>query len=508
MDHYINSKKLRYKRYLIYVCFFAVIAKIHATELPFVIVISSYNNAKWVKKNLDSVFSQNYRNFRVIYIDDASQDGTTDIVEAYIQEHALQDKVTLIKNTHRSMKLRNIYNVYYLCQDHELIAQLDGDDWLAHANVLNLMNDIFSNQDVWFSYGQFMHSNGKIGFCRDVSFQEKQNALFRQLPFVMSHLKVFYAWLFKMVKLQDLLVESICGWEGLYYPYANDCATVYPMLEMARERVIFNSEVVYIFNRDNPISGHISQAALQSACNREIKTLPVYQKLSKPVIKRLEPFKKATVECLILSDNPSSLRATLQSITKCMSEVAKIIVWYQPSQDTTNEYQELKKQFGNVDFYNITLAENLIGSLEINSCKYLICLCDKIVLHAPLNYKKWIMELERTFAYACYGLLTCTDFEEYGISYQYIQDDLYAWKFLCDKPKSINPHNFGLTLYRKADFISAYRNKKVQTLEDIVQLWTLKMIDSRKVGIFFDATSKTNTTKLGKNMKRFRNYFL
>ncbi len=40
----------------------------------FVIEITSYNSIKWYKQNLDSVFSQTYPYYRVIYIDDNSID--------------------------------------------------------------------------------------------------------------------------------------------------------------------------------------------------------------------------------------------------------------------------------------------------------------------------------------------------------------------------------------------------------------------------------------------------
>ena len=43
-------------------------------QLPFCIVVPSYNNVKsrLFLRNLDSIFMQNYDNFHVVYIDDAS----------------------------------------------------------------------------------------------------------------------------------------------------------------------------------------------------------------------------------------------------------------------------------------------------------------------------------------------------------------------------------------------------------------------------------------------------
>jgi glycosyltransferase involved in cell wall biosynthesis len=54
-------------------------------ELPMVFVIPSYNNAQWYAKNLQSVLHQNYRNYRILYVNDASQDGTDTLVEGLLE---------------------------------------------------------------------------------------------------------------------------------------------------------------------------------------------------------------------------------------------------------------------------------------------------------------------------------------------------------------------------------------------------------------------------------------
>jgi len=46
-----------------------------------VVVIPSFNNARWCRRNLESVLDQAYPLYRVIYIDDASTDGTPDLVD-------------------------------------------------------------------------------------------------------------------------------------------------------------------------------------------------------------------------------------------------------------------------------------------------------------------------------------------------------------------------------------------------------------------------------------------
>lgn len=60
------------------------------------VCISTYNRGKYIRECLDSVFAQTYSNLEVIVVDDASTDGTVDIVCDY------GDKVRLIRRERNS----------------------------------------------------------------------------------------------------------------------------------------------------------------------------------------------------------------------------------------------------------------------------------------------------------------------------------------------------------------------------------------------------------------------
>src|SRR5690349_5624796 len=79
------------------------------SELPIVLISASYKNADWYKWNLDSVFSQDYTNWRMIYIDDCSPDNTDQLVNAYVKERGFEDKVTVISNQARRGAMANQY---------------------------------------------------------------------------------------------------------------------------------------------------------------------------------------------------------------------------------------------------------------------------------------------------------------------------------------------------------------------------------------------------------------
>ena len=53
-------------------------------EKKIVIVTCSYNNCLYYKWNLDSILSQNYHNYEVIYVDDNSTDSSLELVTEYL----------------------------------------------------------------------------------------------------------------------------------------------------------------------------------------------------------------------------------------------------------------------------------------------------------------------------------------------------------------------------------------------------------------------------------------
>jgi len=126
-----------------------------SNEKKFVIIIPSYNNARWCVKNINSALNQNYENYRIIFIDDNSNDQTFEKVSEIVNSSAKASKVCLIKNQNRVGALENIYNAVLTCADDEIVLTLDGDDWLAHNGVLTKLQIIYASEHVWITYGQY-----------------------------------------------------------------------------------------------------------------------------------------------------------------------------------------------------------------------------------------------------------------------------------------------------------------------------------------------------------------
>jgi len=260
-----------YRKILIFLTFLSL----YGTEKPFVVVIPSYNNAAWYQRNLDSVLSQNYQNFRVIYIDDASPDGTGALVKNYIQ--GKEDQVTFIQNRKRVGALANKYKGVWLADPKEIIVDLDGDDWLNNEYVLAHLNEIYSDPAVWVTYGQFIYYPCKTpGWAAQVSDETiKQNG-FREDTWVTTALRTFYAGLFHKIKKEDLLLN------GEFFPMAGDLAFMFPIVEMAGEHSRFIPEVLYVYNVTTMINDVVRNPDYQSQLGWLIRERKKYLPIKSP----------------------------------------------------------------------------------------------------------------------------------------------------------------------------------------------------------------------------------
>lgn len=244
-------------------------------KLDFAIIIPSYNNIQWTEKTLSSVFSQNKDNYRVMFIDDCSSDGTFDKAKGLVETAGKRDKVTLIRNEKRMGALYNLYTAIHDCNDNEIVITLDGDDWFAHDKVIEKLESVYFNSNVWMSYGQYQsHPDGGAGCSRQIPTHITAHNAFRQYGWCSSHLRAFYAWLFKKIKKEDLLDKS-----GNFYPVTWDLGFMFPMLEMSGQHSVFIPDILYIYNVANPINDYKVNLQLQQALEREIRAKAKYDRV-------------------------------------------------------------------------------------------------------------------------------------------------------------------------------------------------------------------------------------
>ncbi len=224
----------------------------------FIILVASFNNARWYRNNLDSIFMQKYRKYTVIYMDDVSTDGTFNLVRSYCAQKSDASNIILLKNKKKKFCLGNyIWAIKRFCPRDAILITLDGDDWFAGNDVLAYLNEVYKNPAIWLTYGESVTYPAyvKTPHCRPISARlfDQKEALRRKCAqrvfWPVHHCRSFYGWLFMLIDKKDFIDAN-----GRYFTFAEDVAYMLPMLEMAgAAHHKYISKVLYVYNRANPL---------------------------------------------------------------------------------------------------------------------------------------------------------------------------------------------------------------------------------------------------------------
>jgi glycosyltransferase involved in cell wall biosynthesis len=235
-----------------------------------IILTTSYNCEKFIEKSLLSIMSQRFKDFKCYITDDLSTDNTVDIIKKTIQG---DDRFILIKNDKKMYQPGNYDQVIRGLDipDDEICIEVDGDDWLPNSNVFGLINEVYSDTEIWMTSGSFKYSNGVLGFSTPPARFDG----IRKQNFTLSHMRTWKSWLWKKIKIEDLKDS-----EGNYWKVAGDLAFMFPMFEMSgKNHYKYINEITYIYNELNPLNDHkVNMPTVNSIVNI-IRNKPEYKPL-------------------------------------------------------------------------------------------------------------------------------------------------------------------------------------------------------------------------------------
>ena len=158
---------------------FYQLSKYNHHQLRFCILVPSYKNVKsrLYLRNLDSIFMQDYQNYHVVYIDDASPDLTGEYVKRYVEERQIpSNKIQVFTNDVNKKAMYNIYNgIHSYCPDGEVVGIIDGDDSLLGRKVLQLYNAVYQEKRTSMIYSNFLkiltNNMTSFGFGTELSLR-------------------------------------------------------------------------------------------------------------------------------------------------------------------------------------------------------------------------------------------------------------------------------------------------------------------------------------------------
>lgn len=163
------------------------------------IPIITYNGEKYLEEQLDSIYSQTYKNIEVLAFDDNSSDNTKNILENYHQSHGLkytvnQNNIGFQKNAAQSIAACN----------GDFIAPADQDDiWKSHK-IETLINSIGDNVLIYTDSAPILEDGTQIS---SHFFQVDKNMIEgnHNLAFLLNNCVAAHAMLFKKELLDYIL---------------------------------------------------------------------------------------------------------------------------------------------------------------------------------------------------------------------------------------------------------------------------------------------------------------
>jgi hypothetical protein len=449
----------------------------------FVILLIAYGDASKAKDSLRSIFEQNYRNFRILLI---NQNGLPlSLEKEFIEKNHQKHRVTFLEETREALELQNIYNAIACCQNHEIVLIVREGDLLAHNRVLFSLNQVYANPDIWLSYGKHLHfpsylPSSEKPFTVSEIVKRKQ----RKRDSFDFGLKSFYAGLFKKIALQDLMDSA-----GFYFSI-EDCAMMMPMIEMASSHIAYLPEIHYLerSTKDASLKKTIITNFIRSDFFQAFKKSAVYPLLEHPPYK--EENKDLSLDLVFLARDPEHLLTSLESIqenTKDITDIFVIIPWRKKS-----SFEKVAKKFPCIIFIEES-PKNLKSSLlrqvlSRSMAKFLLLSTDHYVLERKVDLKECAYFLSRTKARGFYlGLGEDARYCSRGgfdqvLPRQFfsLREGINAWQ--CHESECGDwafPDGFVMGLYEKDSFKKMIESLHFKNLKELEKNWSLYSQEKR-----------------------------
>jgi glycosyltransferase involved in cell wall biosynthesis len=261
------------------------------------IIVPFHNPGNYLDRCVNSLLTQDYDNYEILFIDDSSTDGSfakipsvkykTNEDGEFLKDdngdpiidkmHPLLSKTKCLninawRSGERVTALPNIHNgiMQFANEPDDIVIIVDGDDFLFNRTVLSDINDFYvQNNECWLMYGSSKITNGHPCYASKYSEEEFENI--RRAPFRVSHIRTFRAGLYHQIEKQDPTYSCMKNVDGNWYTVSYDACIIFPMLEMAGyEHVFYNENPFYVYNVDNPISDDRLNMQLKMDVKREI----------------------------------------------------------------------------------------------------------------------------------------------------------------------------------------------------------------------------------------------
>lgn len=196
----------------------------------------SWNAFEAFDQCIDSIFSQTYKKYQILFVDDCSNYTTR-------QRKFIRQKLTnhiVVFNRQKKGSIRNAYELIhnYAKKNSAIICNIDGDDYFSNNQALETIANAYTTTGCEYTYGNCRVRNVETGeFFTASSFdrhankpytQEEKNSSLRKLPFKPLHPRTWKVSLFKKIKQSNFKDAN-----GNWLKYCEDMAIFFPLMDQA-----------------------------------------------------------------------------------------------------------------------------------------------------------------------------------------------------------------------------------------------------------------------------------
>ena len=250
-------------------------------EQKIVVVSTFYNCENYIEKCVESIAAQDYDNYQVYLVDDASTDNTIDAVNRALSKlpDDIRKKFVLTGNQENQGAVKNQVDHFRMVDDESIIMIIDGDDSLVNDNtVFSYFNNLYDGSTE-FTYGSCWSMVDNIPLISQPYPEAvKQNKAYRQhhfnwiLPY--THLRTF-----KKKLINHCEDSEFQDSEGRWYKAGGDGSVFYSLIEQADpDKVKCIQDIVYNYNDINPLNDYKVNAQEQTKTAKEIVNKMTTQK--------------------------------------------------------------------------------------------------------------------------------------------------------------------------------------------------------------------------------------
>ncbi|WP_316851313.1 glycosyltransferase family 2 protein [Pedobacter agri] len=216
------------------------------------IIVPNYNHSKFIQKRIDSIFSQTFRDFEVIILDDASTDESVSLINQAVSD---KENVSLILNSKNSGSTFVQWNKGIALAKGKYIWMAESDDYASDTFLSSMVPLMENNQDCAIAYSQskYIHDNiigaSLIAWTNDLS-----NTLWVEDFKIKGHEAILKYWIHKNIIInasaalfnREAYQKSAAN-QNVNYQLCGDWFTWIAL--MKNGNLIFKSETLNFYRR-------------------------------------------------------------------------------------------------------------------------------------------------------------------------------------------------------------------------------------------------------------------